>query len=117
MVVPWALSARLKLVGLQVILLHGFGYRILAYDLEPHQEFAEQYGEYVALKKLLAQSDIISLHCPLTEDTYHLINNVIIRHQAFFTVDALNNIAETTLANITAIANNQPCPNQLSNFS
>ncbi|MGL5794165.1 MAG: NAD(P)-dependent oxidoreductase, partial [Waterburya sp.] len=133
-----------------------------------------------------AQSDIISLHCPLTPETHHLINeqaiammkpgvmlvntsrgglvntqaviqglksqkigylaldvyeqesemffedlsskiiqddvferlltfpNVIITgHQAFFTEEALHNIAETTLANITAIAQNQPCPNQI----
>lgn len=165
-------------------ILHGFGCRILAYDLYPHEEFAQKYGEYVPLKKLLRQSDIISLHCPLTPDTHHLINdrtisqmkpgvmlvntsrgglidtkavirglkskqighlaldvyeeenqiffedlsgeiieddvferlltfpNVIITgHQAFFTIDALKNIAETTLSNITAIANNQSCPN------
>lgn len=40
-------------------------------------------------------------------------NVIITGHQAFFTVDALNNIAETTLANITAIAQNQPCVNQV----
>jgi D-lactate dehydrogenase len=171
-------------------ILHGFGCRILAYDLSPHQEFAEQFGEYVSLEDLLAQSDIISLHCPLTDDTHHLIDttaislmkrgvmlintsrgglidtkavirglksqqigylgldvyeqegklffedlsgeiiqdddferlltfpNVIITgHQAFFTADALNNIAETTLSNITAIALNQPCDNQFSSIT
>lgn len=163
-------------------ILHGFGCRILAYDLYPNLEFAEQFGEYVSLEDLLSQSDIISLHCPLTEDNYHLIDapaialmkpgvmlintsrgglidtkaairglkskqigylgldvyeqegklffedlsgeiiqddvfqrlltfpNVIITgHQAFFTAEAMNNIAETTLSNITAIALNQPC--------
>jgi len=167
-------------------ILHGFGCRILAYDLYPNQEFGDRFGEYVTLEDLFSQSDIISLHCPLTEDTHHLIDtdaislmkpgvmlvntsrgglvdakavikglksqqighlaldvyegesnmffedlsgeiiqddvfqrlltfpNVIITgHQAFFTVDALDNIAETTLSNITAISNNQPCPNQL----
>ena len=165
-------------------ILSGFGCRILAYDLFPNQKFAKQFGEYVSLEDLLAQSDIISLHCPLTDDTHHLINttaidqmksgvmlintsrgglvdtkavirglksqqlgylgldvyeqegklffedlsgeiiqddeferlltfpNVIITgHQAFFTAEALNNIAETTLSNITAIALNQPCDN------
>ena len=168
-------------------ILHGFGCRILAYDLYPNSEFGDRYGEYVSLEDLFSQSDIISLHCPLTEDTHHLINdsaiasmkpgvmlvntsrgglvdtqaviqglksrqighlaldvyeqesslffedlsgeiiqddaferlltfpNVIITgHQAFFTEDALNNIAETTLANITAIAENRDCNNQVS---
>lgn len=167
-------------------ILHGFGCRVLAYDLYPNSEFAEQYGEYVAFEELLKQSDIISLHCPLTQETHHLIDdkaismmktgvilvntsrgglvntlavikglkakrighlaldvyeqessiffedmsgeiiqddlferlltfhNVIITgHQAFFTEDALKNIAETTLSNITAIEQNQPCPNQV----
>lgn len=49
----------------------GFGMRVIAYDKFP----AEGEGiEYVSLPELFAQSDIISLHCPLTEDTYHLIN-------------------------------------------
>ncbi|MEM7758815.1 MAG: 2-hydroxyacid dehydrogenase [Cyanobacteria bacterium P01_A01_bin.40] len=158
-------------------ILHGFGCRILAYDLYPNQEFAQQYVEYVSLGDLFSQSDIISLHCPLTPETHHIINaqaidlmkpgvmlvntsrgglidtravikglkskqighlaldvyeressmffedlsgeiiqddvferlltfpNVIITgHQAFFTSDALTNIAETTLANISAFA-------------
>ena len=38
-------------------------------------------------------------------------NVIITGHQAFFTEDALNNIAETTLSNITAIASGLPCPN------
>ena len=173
--------------------MHGFGCRVLAYDLYPNKEFGDcaasrrhRYGEYVSLEDLLSRSDIISLHCPLTEDTHHLIDsdsitlmkpgvmlvntsrgglvdtqaviqglksrqighlaldvyeqesniffedlsgeiiqddvferlltfpNVIITgHQAFFTEDALNNIAETTLGNITAIASDRPCPNQI----
>lgn len=169
-------------------ILHGFGCRILAYDLYPNAEFGEKYGEYVTWEELLGQSDIISLHCPLTTQTHHLIDqdaialmksgvmlvntsrgglvdtkaviqglksqhigylaldvyeqesnmffedlsesiiqddvferlltfpNVIITgHQAFFTADALNNIAETTLSNITAIALNQSCPNVVTN--
>ncbi|MEO0836709.1 MAG: 2-hydroxyacid dehydrogenase, partial [Cyanobacteria bacterium J06642_3] len=55
-------------------ILHGFGCRILAYDLYPNQEFAQDYGEYVALDNLFSQSDIISLHCPLTPETHHLID-------------------------------------------
>ena len=167
-------------------ILHGFGCRLLAYDPYPNREFAEGYAEYIPLEDLLKQSDIISLHCPLTPQTHHLIDdraialmktgvmlvntsrgglidtkavinglkakqighlaldvyeqessiffedmsaeiieddvferlltfpNVIITgHQAFFTSDALNNIAETTLNNITAIEQDRDCPNKL----
>ena len=50
----------------------GFGMKVLAYDVykNPSLDFAE----YVSLDELLAKSDLISLHCPLTEETYHLIN-------------------------------------------
>ncbi|MEL7077173.1 MAG: 2-hydroxyacid dehydrogenase [Cyanobacteria bacterium J06629_2] len=155
-------------------ILHGFGCQILAYDPYPNQEFGDRYANYVDFEDLLTVSDIVTLHCPLTADNHHLINdkaislmkpgvmlintsrgalidtqavikglkssqigylaldvyeqeadlffedlsgeiiqddvferlltfpNVIITgHQAFFTEEALNNIAETTLENIT----------------
>jgi len=155
-------------------ILHGFGCQILAYDPYPNQEFGDRYANYVDFEDLLKVSDIVTLHCPLTADNHHLINdkaislmkpgvmlintsrgalidtqavikglkssqigylaldvyeqeadlffedlsgeiiqddvferlltfpNVIITgHQAFFTKEALNNIAETTLGNIT----------------
>ncbi len=155
-------------------ILHGFGCQILAYDPYPNQEFGDRYANYVDFEDLLTVSDIVTLHCPLTADNHHLINdkaislmkpgvmlintsrgalidtqavikglkssqigylaldvyeqeadlffedlsgeiiqddvferlltfpNVIITgHQAFFTKEALNNIAETTLGNIT----------------
>ena len=55
-------------------ILKGFGCKILAYD--PYQsEHALKLGaEYVELQDLYAQSDIISLHCPLTADNHHLLN-------------------------------------------
>ena len=50
----------------------GFGMNILAYDKFP----APNSGlNYVELPELFSKSDIISLHCPLTSDTYHLIND------------------------------------------
>lgn len=155
-------------------IMHGFGCRILAYDPQPNPQ-AKAFVEYVPLESLYAQADIISLHCPLTPDTDHLIDadaialmkrgvmlintgrgrvvdtpaviaglksghigrlgldvyeeeeqlffedlshgiieddqfmrlttfhNVLITgHQAFFTHEALTNIAETTLANVDA---------------
>lgn len=49
----------------------GFSMRVLAYDKFP----AEDTGlQYVSLEALLAQSDVISLHCPLTPETQHLID-------------------------------------------
>ena len=53
----------------------GFGMKVLAYDKFPAQGLAD--GEnirYVDLDELFANSDVISLHCPLTEETYHVIN-------------------------------------------
>lgn len=56
-------------------ILKGFGMNILAYDAYPNESLCEKYDvAYVDLNTLLAQSDVISLHCPLTKDTYHLIN-------------------------------------------
>lgn len=50
----------------------GFGMNVLAYDKFP----AENSGiNYVSLRELLEHSDIISFHCPLNEETFHLINS------------------------------------------
>lgn len=56
-------------------ILHGFGMNVMAYDLYPDHEFAKQYDvKVVSLDELYANSDIISLHCPLTPNTKFLIN-------------------------------------------
>lgn len=55
-------------------IMAGFGCRVLAYDPEPNQACRDLGMEYVDLPSLLAQSDILSLHCPLTPDTHHLID-------------------------------------------
>ena len=53
----------------------GFGMRILAYDKFPAEGFADgERVRYVELDELLRESDIISLHCPLTEETHHIID-------------------------------------------
>ena len=49
----------------------GFGMKILAYDKYPAKDVP---CEYVELERLFAESDIISMHCPLTPETYHIIN-------------------------------------------
>jgi D-lactate dehydrogenase len=167
-------------------IMHGFGCQVLAYDVYPNAALAAAGATYVDLPTLFAKSDIITLHCPLTPQTHHLIDaaaiaqmkqgtmlintsrgalidtaavitalkshkisalgldvyeqesdlffedlstqiiqddiferlmtfpNVIVTgHQAFFTKEALQNIAETTLENITAIATGTACPNEV----
>lgn len=162
----------------------GFGMKVLAYDLYPDSLVN---AEYVSLEELFSESDIISLHCPLTENNYHLINkhniskmkngvviintsrgslidaedliegiksgivggacldvyeeesdvffednsddvvhddtlarlismpNVLITsHQAFLTKEALENIADTTINNITEFFNNNNLVNEIS---
>ena len=50
--------------------------RVLANDLYPDEKFAKEEGiTYVALDELYKESDIISLHCPLTDQTRYLIND------------------------------------------
>ncbi|SCY97131.1 2-hydroxyacid dehydrogenase [Microvirga guangxiensis] len=156
-------------------ILTGFGCTVLAHDPQPNAACEQMGVRYVPLEELLALSDIVSLHCPLTPATHHLIDaqalgrvkrgvmlintsrgavidtravlrglkdgtighlgldvyeeeadlffedlsqrfidddvfarlltfpNVLITgHQAFFTGEALANIAETTIDNITA---------------
>ena len=55
------------------ILCRGFGARLLAYDAYPSAEITVMGGEYCSLEKLLEESDIISLHCPLNQSTFHII--------------------------------------------
>lgn len=167
-------------------ILRGFGCEVLAYDPYPNLEM-ENYGiQRVSLEELYRRSDIITLHCPLTEETYHLIDeraveqmkpgvmivntsrgalvdtvaaveglksekigylgldvyeeeegifyedkssavlkddvfarlltfpNVIITgHQAYFTRNAMENIADTTMQNITDFERDGKCGNEV----
>lgn len=53
----------------------GFGMRVLAYDKYPAEGLDNgDTIRYVSLDTLFSESDIISLHCPLTDETYHIIN-------------------------------------------
>ena len=53
----------------------GFGMRVLAYDIFPNESLGY---EYVDLDTLFRESDVISLHCPLTEQTYHIIDEAAV---------------------------------------
>ncbi|HEY9651404.1 MAG TPA: 2-hydroxyacid dehydrogenase [Coleofasciculaceae cyanobacterium] len=176
-----------KIGAIVAQILKGFGCNLLTYDLYHNPDCEALGAKYVELPELFTQSDIITLHCPLTPQTYHLINeqsieqmkpgvmlintsrgalvdteavivalksrkigylgldvyeqesdlffedlseeviqddvfqrlltfpNVVITgHQAFFTENALKNIAETTLANITDFEYGHPCQNVIS---
>ena len=51
----------------------GFGMKVLAYDKFPSREIENEHVRYAELDELFEKSDVISLHCPLSEETYHII--------------------------------------------
>ncbi|WP_432710351.1 2-hydroxyacid dehydrogenase [Pedobacter sp.] len=55
-------------------ILKGFGCQIGAYDLFPSEEMEAIGVKYGTLEDTLCDADIVSLHCPLTDDTFHMIN-------------------------------------------
>lgn len=63
-------------IGVAMVqILHGFGSKILAYDPFPSESLVDRYGvRYVTLPELYASSEVITLHCPLTPETHHLID-------------------------------------------
>jgi D-lactate dehydrogenase len=55
-------------------ILVGFGMEVLAYDPYPNHEWAQEHGvRYVSLRELAEASDVISLHTPLTPETFHIM--------------------------------------------
>ncbi len=172
-----------KIGRIFINICRGFGMNVIAYDKFP----AEGSGiDYVELDELFRRSDIISFHCPLTEETYHMVskdtigqlkkgvvllntsrgalidaeallegikarqigaacldvyeeegdvffndfsghiiaddvlarlismpNVIVTSHQAFLTEEALNNIAETTVANLLAFSKGEKSGNEL----
>lgn len=60
-------------------ILTGFGLQIVAHDPHPDEEYAWNAGiSYVPLEELYERSDIVSLHCPLTDGTRYMIGDVAI---------------------------------------
>lgn len=51
---------------------HGFGMKVIGYDMYPNKSL--DFVEYKSLEEVLRESDLISLHCPLTDDNKHMIN-------------------------------------------
>ncbi len=56
-------------------ILRGFGCRVVACDPQPHPDCLALGVEYLELPSLLAASDIVTLQCPLTPRTHHLIDD------------------------------------------
>jgi len=64
-------------IGLATVkILLGFGCKVVAFDPYPNQAVIDLGVEYISLEALYPQCDIISLHCPLTQDNHHLLNKV-----------------------------------------
>lgn len=62
-------------IGLATLrILKGLGMRVLCYDPYPSDVATDLGGEYCSLETLISQSDVISLHCPMSEDNFHLLN-------------------------------------------
>lgn len=55
-------------------ILQGFGCRIIAFDPYESEELVQMGVQYKSLTEVFEQADIISLHCPLTDSTRHLVN-------------------------------------------
>lgn len=63
-----------KIGALFAKICNGFGCQVIGYDVVKNPEAVEAGLKYVSKEELFAQSDIISLHCPLTDNTYHIID-------------------------------------------
>lgn len=64
-----------KIGSVMAKIMHGFGCKVIAFDAAENTEIKEKYGvEYTDIDSLCAQSDIISLHLPLTPKTKHIIH-------------------------------------------
>lgn len=58
-----------------ITILKGLGMTVLAHDSYPDEAYAKESGiEYVPLSRIYEESDVISLHCPLTKETEHMID-------------------------------------------
>jgi len=87
-------------IGKEMIkIAKGFGMTVIAFDPFPNESFAREMNfNYVSLRELLENSDIISIHCPYNEKTHHLINKqniFFIKKGAYLVNTARGGIVET----------------------
>lgn len=66
-------TGKIGMLVCQIML--GLGCTVLAYDMYPNPTCQSMGVQYVPLNELFAKSNVISLHCPLTQESYHMINN------------------------------------------
>lgn len=64
-----------KIGNIVTKILHGFGCKLVAFDIKPNAELTEKYGlQFVDMDTLCEKSDIITLHAPLNDKTRYIIN-------------------------------------------
>jgi D-lactate dehydrogenase len=63
-----------KIGAIVARIMHGFGCHLIAYDLAPNPDCVSLGASYRPLADVFTQSDILTLHCPLTESTRHLVD-------------------------------------------
>lgn len=88
----------------------GFGMKIIAYDVFHDDAFAAQMGfPYMSLEELLAQSDVITIHCPYLPSTHHLINmtNVGLIKKGTYLVNTARGAIVETPALVSALKSGQ----------
>lgn len=61
-------------------ILKGFGCKVLAYDPYPDADLVAQGLVYAALEEVLCDAEIVSLHCPLTDQSFHMINEQTLKY-------------------------------------
>ncbi len=87
-------------IGLHVIrIARGFGMKVLAFDVRPNEPLAEVLGfTYTSLEVLLAQSHVVTLHVPLNDQTYHLMDKQrlgLMRRGAYLVNTARGGVVDT----------------------
>jgi D-lactate dehydrogenase len=90
-------------------IMRGFGCKIVAYDVVENEELKKQGVVFLPLAELLAQSNIVSLHCPLNEATQHLINATtlkLMKHGAMLINTGRGGLIDTAAA-IVALKSGQ----------
>lgn len=57
-------------------ILKGFGMKVICYDPFPNEKWAQEKGfSYVDIDTIFRESDVLSFHCPLTDETHHIVNH------------------------------------------
>jgi len=87
----------------------GFGCKVLAFDIVANKELEATGVQFVPLIELLQHSDIISLHCPLNDQTKHIINSDTINmmKNAVMLINTSRGALIDTTAVITALKSGQ----------